>query len=313
MKHFWIYLQVQGTSDHAVIPSPKTQNGSFGPEYDEDVLCAMDKLEKDYMTETERIKSEVGGQMNFATAKDHPERVVPIAAPAELDVPRYSSPTNIHSGKFAHVKAVETAASHTHAAIKNRRQQSKALETPKLERPTLAASSFMVTEVVKGHLGGGGNAELDFSSTWGTPLHVSTPANGNKGRRRLPRASPKASSQANLDTPKMLSTKPREKTKLFQAILSSDNENDSERSKHQSIVAGVSGDQSHSSSNCDHQTISSATSHKSKQLPGMSIYLSQNTMNLKPQFCLLLLIHNKTCHSQAFYLVNCMTRYNAVI
>lgn len=263
----WISLQVQGTSNHAIIPSPKTQNGSFGPEYDEVLLCAMDKLEKDYMTETDRIKSGVTDQMNFATAKNHPEKIVPIIAHVEVDLPHQCSPSNIHSIKFAHVKAVETATSHTHLATRNHKQQSKALETPKLETLVLATPSGMITEIVKGHLGG--NAELDFSSTWETPLHVSTPANGNKGtgKHRISRSPLKTNNQA-IDTPKALNTKPREKTKLFQAILNSDNENDNELPTHCLIRADLIGNHSHSSSSCD-QAISSATSHKNQHLPGM--------------------------------------------
>lgn len=264
----WINLQVQGTSNHAIFPTPKTQNGSFGPEYDEDLLCAMDKLEKDYMTETERIKSGVADQMNFATAKDHPEKIVPVIAHVEVDMLRQCSPGNIHSVKFAHVIAVDTATNQTHTTAKNHKQQSKALETSKLEALTLAMPSCMVTEIVKGHLSG--NAELDFSSTWETPLHISTPANGNKGtgKHRLSRCPLKTSNQA-IDTPKALSTKSREKTKLFQAILNSDNENDNELFTNRLITADLIGNHSHSSSSCD-RAISSATSHKNHQLPGMS-------------------------------------------
>lgn len=265
-------LQVQGSSTNAIFPSPKTQNGSFGPEYDEYLMCAMDKLEKDYITETERIKSGVADQLNFNTVKNHVEKIVHIIAHAEADLPRQCSPNNIQSIKFANVKAVEAVDSHTHAAERNHKQQSKALEAPQLETLTLATQSYMVTEIVNGHLSG--NAELDFSSTWETPLHVSTPANGNKGtvRHRQSRCSLKTSNQAVVDTPKVLSTKPREKTKLFQAILNSDNENEVPTHHPIDIEADLIINHSHSSASCD-QTISSATSHKKEQLPGMSEFI----------------------------------------
>lgn len=163
-----------------MVKSQKTQNNSFGVDFDENVLYAMDKVEKAYMSKTEH------GDSTEKHNKD--SKVVP-----------YMTTREKHSNKESEIKGNNT----------------------KLDSQLLA-SSDLVTEVVKAHVSG--SIELDFTGPWETPLHFSTPSvqNGSKAKRTSPRNHP-ADDRLVL-TPKFTTAKSFEKAKLFQAILSSDEE-----------------------------------------------------------------------------------------
>jgi len=191
-------------------------NVSFGIEFDDDVMCAVDKLERDY------VLKEATNSCNTVTETSQDQR------------PNNDEQSH-RKEKYSRRKVGENLPGSSRRKMHNSGTDGGCMKLG-------AADDPMSTTVIKGHCSGkvlssthDEATDQDVVCTWNSPLLVSTPAVGGSRRRRVANENAAKSSDADgaatdvgglTVTPKQQNsarkpkTKNAEKTKLFQALLS---------------------------------------------------------------------------------------------